>query len=278
MDFSQRSGIKPVKSAIQINEIDERLKNGLWNCISLVYFFEISKVPNNHIPYFEPLHSLFIKLYTDYFVRPIEEFDPYWPKSLKFIKDYYNQAKWNEVYDFIEFIANNYPNASMNQTFMKDCNKIFTRELSGYRFVNSLISPIADSSEVASIELATAHPLQPVRDHIRQSLELFSNRNNPDFRNSIKESISAVESIAKLIAGDEKATLGQALTKLGEKYKIHSAFKSSFEKMYGYTSDTNGIRHALLDESELNSDDARYFLIVCSAFVNYIQAKFLVKS
>lgn len=278
MNFSQRIGILPVKSAIQIEGIDERLKNGLWNCISLVYFFEISQAPNNHIPYFAPLHNLFIKLYTDYFVKPIEEFEPYWPNSLKFIRNYYNQARWNEVYDFIEFIATNYPNSSMNKTFMKDCNAILTRELSGYRFVNSLITPITDNNEIASIELAAINPLQPVRDHIKQSLELFSNRNNPDFRNSIKESISAVESVVKLIAGEEKATLGQALSKLGEKYKIHSAFKSAFEKMYGYTSDANGIRHALLDESDLNSDDARYFLIVCSAFVNYIQAKFIAKS
>ena len=55
--------------------------------------------------------------------------------------------------------------------------------------------------------------------------------------------------------------------------KLHSAFRGALEKMYGYTSDARGIRHALREEPTLDSDDARFMLVSCSAFVNYLKTK-----
>jgi hypothetical protein len=43
--------------------------------------------------------------------------------------------------------------------------------------------------------------------------------------------------------------------------------------MYGYTSDAEGIRHALMDEPTLESEDAKFMLVSCSAFVNYLRSK-----
>ena len=55
---------------------------------------------------------------------------------------------------------------------------------------------------------------------------------------------------------------------------IHEAMKSAFEKLYGYTSDENGIRHGGIDFKGASSDDARYMLISCSAFINYLTAQY----
>ena len=38
MKFSQRAGINPEKKLIQINSVDEDLKNGLWNALILCYW------------------------------------------------------------------------------------------------------------------------------------------------------------------------------------------------------------------------------------------------
>ena len=104
---------------------------------------------------------------------------------------------------------------------------------------------------------------------------MLRNRKNPDYRNSIKESISAVEAICKKITGDKKATLGKALNSIEKtgKVELHSALKESFSKIYGYTSGTNGIRHALLDEDKLAFEDAKFMLVSCSAFINYLVIK-----
>ena len=55
---------------------------------------------------------------------------------------------------------------------------------------------------------------------------------------------------------------------------IHSAMKAGFEKMYGYTSDADGIRHGGIDFTNAPAEDAKYMLVSCSAFVNYLIEKY----
>jgi hypothetical protein len=75
-----------------------------------------------------------------------------------------------------------------------------------------------------------------------------------------------VEAICKIITGDEKATLNAALRRLeGSGIPLHAALRQSFERLYAYTGDADGIRHALLDESRLDFDDAMFMLVSCSA-------------
>lgn len=104
-------------------------------------------------------------------------------------------------------------------------------------------------------------------------MSLLSDRSNPDYRNSIKESISAVESACQVITGSKSASLGDALKKLDKNIEIHSALKQAFLKLYGYTSNEDGIRHAIFDKSEISFSDAKYMLVSCSAFTNYIIGK-----
>jgi hypothetical protein len=87
----------------------------------------------------------------------------------------------------------------------------------------------------------------------------------------VKEAISAVESAAKILSGNAKGTLDDALTALEKQGKLHGALRKGYSALYGFTNDANGIRHALMDEPNLNADDAKYFLIACTAFVNYLK-------
>ena len=76
------------------------------------------------------------------------------------------------------------------------------------------------------------------------------------------------------MTGDEKATLGKAIKKLEEAgVPVHGALKTAFLKLYGYTSDEGGIRHALSEQSTVGQEDARFMLVACSAFVNYLAVK-----
>ena len=96
---------------------------------------------------------------------------------------------------------------------------------------------------------------------------LYKNR---DYDNSIKESISAVESKCQILTNSDKATLGKSLKSLAA--NIHPALKDAFEKLYGYTSDANGIRHANgLGEGNSTFAEAKYMLISCTAFINYLR-------
>ncbi|MBU1626736.1 hypothetical protein KKB18_05135 [bacterium] len=69
-----------------------------------------------------------------------------------------------------------------------------------------------------------------------KSLAFLFDRKNTEGknRNSIKESISAVESVCKVISEDQKATLGKALNIIEKKVDLHNALKEGFQKIYGY--------------------------------------------
>jgi hypothetical protein len=143
------------------------------------------------------------------------------------------------------------------------------RENSAYRFVGVEIVEITDQTEITSIEDALAGP-RGVRIHFERALALLSDRRAPDFRNSIKESISAVEAVCRLIANSHSDTLGAAVKKVSAKTPLHPAFEQALLKLYGFTSDEGGIRHALMEETSLSYADAKFMLVLCSAFTNFL--------
>ena len=54
---------------------------------------------------------------------------------------------------------------------------------------------------------------------------------------------------------------------------IHGALKEAFDHLYGYTSSEEGIRHGSIKESEVDFDIAKFMLVSCSAFVNYLVSR-----
>lgn len=54
---------------------------------------------------------------------------------------------------------------------------------------------------------------------------------------------------------------------------LHNGLRNGFSAIYGYTSDADGIRHAMLEEAALDEADAKFFLVSSAAFINYLKAK-----
>lgn len=79
--------------------------------------------------------------------------------------------------------------------------------------------------------------------------------------------------MARIVAENPKATLPDALKALERGDRLHTALKDGFVKLYGYSSDEQGIRHAMLDEPNISAADARFFLLSCTFFVNYLKAQ-----
>ena len=89
-------------------------------------------------------------------------------------------------------------------------NTIFQREFIGYRFIDKQITPISDDFEVKEIKQALESPYRSVYDHLSKANKLIADRSKPDYENSIKESISAVEAVCEVLTGitGKEATLG----------------------------------------------------------------------
>jgi hypothetical protein len=74
----------------------------------------------------------------------------------------------------------------------------------------------------------------------------------------------------------EKGTLGELVKKLQDEIGLHPALGKALSTLYGYTSDGDGIRHALIDTEKATLADAKFFLVVCSAFINFVQERIQV--
>ncbi|MDP1809816.1 MAG: hypothetical protein Q8K66_00315 [Sediminibacterium sp.] len=278
--FSQRIGLKPIRTIIQRESADEALRNFLWNGLTIFYFNRFGTWVYDTE---ESINTLITRIWVRHYGNRLDELDKYAPKLISKLKEDFLGLSWNEMFDILEFIPNNYQRSDYeggydnktNKQFISFANDILEEHLSAYRFVDKLITEISSEEEVASIEeaLQDTSKFKPVQTHLRRALELLADRKNPDYRNSIKESISAIESFSCIVTKNPKATLGQALKEVEKNHELHSALKNSFSSLYGYTSDGNGIRHSLLDESTLKQEDAKFMLVACSAFVNYLLVK-----
>ena len=283
MRFSERYGFKPIKEMIQIDSIDEPLRNGLWSLLKvhswdwvqsssgIIHGYHLNDYGNQEIA------SLCQSLWFNYFKKPLDQLSNDWTKVLAYLRQYFFDCKWYEVYDFIEFVANNYERYDFKGQFIPACNHLLQKEMSAYRFVDGLITRITEEHEIAEIEQAIQASRGPVSKHLRRSLELLSDRNAPDYRNSIKEAISAVESLVAIALKAEKGTLGQLIKKLEDEIGLHPALRTAFSNLYGYTSDEDGIRHALIETDKVDFNDAKFMLVVCSAFINFVEGKLQTK-
>ena len=277
MSFSERYGYKPVREIIQIDSMDDHIRNGLWSLLKVYCWDDARESSGIYRHTFitdninTNLYHLSRKLWFNYFKRPLDNLDKDWSKVLSQLRDYFFKSEWFEVYDFLEFVANNYDD--FTDQFIKSCNELFEKEMSAYRFVDGVITRITEKQEIQEIEQALESKSSPVTTHIRRSLELLSDRNQPDYRNSIKESISAVESLVAQVLGVDTGTLGQLIKKLDTEIGLHPALKTAFSSLYGFTSDEGGIRHALMEKNNSDYHDAKFMLVVCSAFINYVEGK-----
>lgn len=107
--------------------------------------------------------------------------------------------------------------------------------------------------------------------HMQAALGEFS---SGKFRDSIRESIHAIESAVRDFTGKPSAVLSGALTKLRSAGELHPALSMAFEKLYAYTSDESGIRHALVieDNESVKSEEA-LFLFHLAALLFHILPK-----
>jgi hypothetical protein len=111
--------------------------------------------------------------------------------------------------------------------------------------------------------------LTPVRVQWIKALN-FIQRGEPDYENSVKESIGSVESTLRILLGQPKGTLGNLL----KEAKLDQDVERLVSQAYGYTSNRDFVRHGGTKPSTLTQDEARFFLDFASASITYIKSRF----
>jgi hypothetical protein len=275
--FSERIGARPKPQQIQLESMNAELKNSLWNEILERFGGQRS----NWIRAAQFLGKYHFKI-------PVDGIPQSEDRAQIWIREEFFGAKWDGAYDMVEFMVCNVDDICNPPTpyrsyytdqmlsFLQSVNRVLERELSGYRFVRGILVPVSDKAEIQAIEEASSQSAAGVpgaHEHIDAALRLLGQKPTPDYRNSIKESISAVEAVVNVVSGSGGNGVADALEQIATHVEIHGALKAALKQLYGFSSDADGVRHAIMDQTTLGYDEAKFMLVACAAFVNFILAK-----
>jgi AbiJ N-terminal domain 4 len=266
-------GLRPVRTLVQRDSLDEETRIELWN-ITLGLERALTAAERHDIN--TVLDTVTSSIWAWSFNRPRDE-EPSTNQVWGGVKNQILKAEWVDTLGLIEEIIGyakrfeQWKTEDVVPVFIKAFNGTFENFLVGYRFIDLKLVPLDSEVDLEAINTALddAKPFKGARHHLEQATGLLADRKKPDYPNSIKESISAVESVCRVVTGEQ--TLGGALKKLKDSgVKIHPALEGGWSKMYGWTSDADGIRHSAIEAPDADQALAKYMLVACSAFVSLV--------
>ena len=197
--------------------------------------------------------------------------------------------EFNKVIDLLEIMFNTpYESdewkiiSQMTEDFAKKIKNLFQRYSSAYSlniqerpywFSPCMVIKEQANAVEKAIEVIHNSGIDSAVTHLRQAAEHI---NMEQYADSLADSIHAVESVARTIAPNNCDSLAQALKSLEDAGLLkHRALKDAFIKLYGYTSNEKGIRHALVDQSsaDVGLDEAIFMFGACASFAAYLTQK-----
>lgn len=282
--FSERYGYTKASDVIIREQITKEIQNAICSCYDKLpdLFSEVTASYQDAKAKYRNLEQYLWVYFLNERAANFSDGRTYHVVATVFIENKSNA--WYKKLDIIEktiqylrnFDAKNHKFYSVASNFIKLLNSAFERLNFAYRIINDEIVEITSEQEIKTIEIAIDNSARNVKMHLNRALELYAQRPDGDYRNSIKESISAVEAFCREKTGEN--TLGKALNKLEKNGIVFpDVLKHAFDKLYAYTNQPDaGIRHALMDDTGVytpKAEEAIFMLVSCSAFINYLNKK-----
>jgi hypothetical protein len=267
--FSQRvAGRLPFTSGL--SEASGNLRTATWNVLHYKLF------PAQRDSDWQRYQST-AKILWNHFHWRIDEVPHYAHDGQKFFRNHWFGWPWPDFFDALEFavqLLEPQHNPIGQAKWYESINAVLEEEGCAYRFIARELAPVTNPTEMTEVQSAAECAIAPVAEHIREALGCLPPNPNSSPRNSVKESISAVEAAFKHLVGQPTATLGEGLKLFEKKFgPLHASIRRGLDHLYAYTNGPDGIRHALVDDAaEVTIDDARFMVVTCSAFVNYLIA------
>lgn len=197
---------------------------------------------------------------SDEFKSHINYVVPAWKKYFRI------ESGYADTLDFVQWIIRNGA-----KEIAKPVAHILADERCAYRLIEATIVPIASEQEgkavFSALETAKTHGMSGAHTHI---LDAATALTRGDFAESARESISAVESVVLTKTGETNFAKG--LAKMDQANPMNGAFKIALSRLYDYTSQEPGVRHAKRHEgvAAVSERDAIFMMATCAAFVTYV--------
>lgn len=274
--FSRSQGLSETPKKLQIGQLPLPLRNHLW---SVIYHHLKRALDSNR--YRIELHvsgsweEILYDFETNVMFLPADEFYSGWDHVKNKYKSLILQAPFNHVLDFIQYLLRH---ENRPHQFKIEIEHLFKEHLAAYTLIEDgrTIAPSATTEEGQALANSMAQVrnagFMGAHQHLIKAIERF---NSAQFADSIRESIHAVDSVARRIDPKSSSTLAPALRNLKQKIYLNNQFLSGVEKIYAYTNSEEGLRHPLIDDekAQVDDSDALFMIGACASFCSYLVAK-----
>jgi len=280
LSFSQAQGYEELPVSLKLEELNQKARNKIWNCLYLAISKSLDSVQTRKGKAYrvkEPWLSILTHLHVEFFSLPSDEFSSWYGGKYKELLCGPGSLPFNKIFDLLQHIMRS---EFCPQEFITDVAKTFEECRLAYRVSETqpvTIYPVTTQIEgkelLGALEQLRKNKFFGAEEHLRQASNFLSQSRYAD---SIRESIHSVESVARSLDPKSSTTLTRALAELENKKPLHPAFKKGLLALYGYTSDEKGIRHSLIDESQsdVGIDEAVFMFGACASFASYLSRKY----
>ena len=266
--FDQRHGESPLPTQLQPDQITNELAALLWG-----FLHSLLKQARDLVDYGKSVvnddwRRLLWQWNVMYEHKPSHQFSNEYDHSVETVRAIVYDRGWATLYTFIEFFVG-HERFSFTESAIAE---ILTKCHAAWRLVDGAVVPISSPEQAEAVVDAfgdiEARGPAGAKAHLANAASAIASK---DWAGSVRESIHAVESVARTF--DEAKTLGDALKSIQSAGKpIHPALARGMSAWYGYASDEAGIRHALLEEgtAAVDENEAVFMFGACASFCQYL--------
>jgi hypothetical protein len=150
------------------------------------------------------------------------------------------RADWYSVYDYIEALHQSIlqSDPAMAAWFAREINDFMVASGIGWQLNEGVVEvrgPEAFEAALAGARDTAARRLPRAQLELHEALADLSRRPAPDLTGAIQHATAAMEAVARVVSGDDRATLGALLSRSPR--LLPKPLDSALEKIWGYASE-----------------------------------------
>ncbi len=270
--FSKRYNLRPTPEGLMYEDVPNRARVGFYHIVEQ-YFDEWDK--RAHLAYLELYKNICVALR----IPRDRRVDAYFHASLEIEKLISNVNFW-QFYDICQVVWDTLSSSNFSRDqreFSEQVNMLFQEERLGFEMREGKVEKVGSGFIDAKIKearyLLKESEFKGADEHFEKAMKALNERPKPDVENCIKDSVAAIESVGRVIVGDEKALLSEIINKAVRSEVIPKPLDQTFQKVYAYRGNEPGVAHGAVDASKVTEAEAELILAMSAAMIIYLVKK-----